>query len=145
MRRLLTIILLLLFNATTMFSQVGRFTADVNDRVAGNVHVGDVITFPNNSKGVVFYISPDRTTAWVAKSTDTQSSTVSWATGNNANVNTAIADITAYNLLLNDVDGYDNTVKMRAANAYASSSTIIDFEHGWYIPAAGQLRRLYGM
>ena len=48
--------------------------------------------------------------------------------------------------LLNYTDGYGNTEKIRAyqnnSNSYAAGK--VDFDHGWYLPSAGQLRKLFG-
>ena len=110
MKRLLTVILLLLFAATTSFSQVARYNADANNKVTGSVHVGDVITFANNSKGVVFYINPDRTGGWVVRSTDNTQTTKWWPTSS-PNV-AGITDISDVKNLLADLNGYDHTVQI---------------------------------
>ena len=47
-----------------------------------------------------------------------------------------------------DLDGYDNTGFLRAASQYDHSAYpgawAVDYEHGWYWPALGQLNILYG-
>ena len=143
----LTVILLLLLNAMNLFSQVAHHNADANNKVSGSVHVGDVITFANNSKGVVFYINPDRTGGWVVRSTDNTQTTPWWSTSG-PNVE-CITDVTDIKELLKDVNGYDHTAQIRSSygttGSYAASNSIIDFSNGWYIPAAGQLRKLYSM
>ena len=146
MKRLSTIILLLLFNAVTLFSQVNHLYTDANYKVSGNVHVGDVIIFPNNSKGVVFYIKPDRSGGWVVRSTD-QGSTIMWAdNGNTTNDVSGLANNGDIKTLLEDVDGYANTGAMRSAgNTGSCASGSVDFNNGWYVPAAGQLRKLFGV
>ena len=148
MKRLLTIILLLLMNATTLLSQMAQHNADVNNKVTGSVHIGDVVTFPNNSTGVVFYINPDHTGGWVVRSTDNATSPgVKWSTGN-SNVN-GIPDISNFSSLLSDVDGYNHTDQMRTQYGTGGnttySATSVDFNNGWYLPAAGQLRKLFSM
>ena len=47
---------------------------------------------------------------------------------------------------INDFDGHENTRKIRqAGNAFTyPAAWAVDFEHGWYLPAAGQIRYLYG-
>ena len=146
----LTVIVLLLFAATTLFSQVNHYTVGTDNKVSGSVHVGDVITFANGSKGVVFYVNPDRTGGWVVKTTDGATNTP-WAYSTNSDVQ-GLANITAVRTLLEDVDGYANTVKMRtlgATGSHAVSSAglnpIMDFDNGWYLPAAGQMRKLVSM
>ena len=145
MKRLLTIILLLMFNAMTLFSQVNHLYTDANYKVTGNVHVGDVIIFPNNSKGVVFYIKPDRSGGWVVRSTD-QSGTMMWADYTTNDVD-GLANNGNIKTLLEDVNGYANTGAMRTAGNTGSScaSGSVDFSNGWYVPAAGQLRKLFGV
>ena len=47
-----------------------------------------------------------------------------------------------------DLDGYENTGFLRAASQYDHSvypgAWAVDYEHGWYWPALGQLNILYG-
>ena len=47
-----------------------------------------------------------------------------------------------------DLDGYDNTGFLRAASQYDHNkypaAWAVDYEHGWYWPALGQLNILYG-
>ena len=47
-----------------------------------------------------------------------------------------------------DLDGYENTGFLRAASQYDHSSYpgawAVDYEHGWYWPALGQLNILFG-
>ena len=145
MKRLLTVILLLLFNATTLLSQVNHFNADAHHKVSGTVHVGDVITFANNSKGVVFYIKPDRSGGWVVKSTDNLTSTP-WANNTTQDIS-GLANNGNYPTLMSDIDGYANTAAMRAAGNTGSScaSGCVDFDNGWYVPAIGQLKKLFGV
>ena len=47
---------------------------------------------------------------------------------------------------IEDFDGLENTRKIRQAgnaNTYPAAWAV-DFDHGWYLPAAGQIRYLYG-
>ena len=134
-----------MFNAMTLFSQVNHLYTDANYKVSGNVHVGDVIIFPNNSKGVVFYIKPDRSGGWVVRSTD-QSGTMMWADYTTNDVD-GLANNGNIKTLLEDVNGYANTGAMRTAGNTGSScaSGSVDFSNGWYVPAAGQLRKLFGV
>ena len=47
-----------------------------------------------------------------------------------------------------DLDGYENTGFLRAASQYDHNkypgAWVVDYEHGWYWPALGQLNILYG-
>lgn len=45
-----------------------------------------------------------------------------------------------------DTSGYNNTCAMRNvtdSRYYIPAAWAVDFEHGWYIPAAGQLTMLF--
>ena len=46
---------------------------------------------------------------------------------------------------MNDVDGYTNTLHIRqnGNNTEYEAAYAVDFEHGWYLPAAGQVYKLY--
>ena len=123
------LLLLLLNNSSLLFSQHCR--------------IGDVITNPDGSKGVVFYLNPDRLGGWMVALND-QSSSCKWGT------NTDIPDLPNYTAqdatLLTELDGKENTGIIRA---YQNNSTTyaagkVDFAHGWYLPSIGQLRILFG-
>ena len=47
---------------------------------------------------------------------------------------------------INDFNGYENTRIIRNAGNASTypAAWAVDFEHGWYLPAAGQIRYLYG-
>lgn len=47
---------------------------------------------------------------------------------------------------IKDVNGYENTSKIRqAGDSYLfPAAWAVDFSGGWYLPAAGQIRQLYG-
>ena len=119
--------------------------AVVPQLLAQGYKLGDVITNDDGSRGVVFYVNPDGSGGWMVALTDA-STGCAWGTSGDiptlANQNIS----SYYQQLLNDTDGYGNTEKIRAyqnnSTSYAAGK--VDFAHGWYLPSAGQLRKLFG-
>lgn len=114
--------------------------------MAQGYNLGDVITNDDGSLGIVFYVNPDGNGGWMVALTDA-STDCAWGTSDDiptlANQNPS-DDYCQQ--LLNDTDGYGNTEKIRT---YQNNSTTyaagkVDFAHGWYLPSAGQLRKLFG-
>lgn len=106
--------------------------------------IGDVITNPDGSKGVVFYINPTYTGGCMVALEDI-STTCPW--GSNVDIKyLRNYTFTKNEFMLTDLEGYANTSVIRdyqSANAdYASGK--VDYGHGWYVPSAGQLRKLFG-
>jgi subtilisin family serine protease len=105
--------------------------------------LGTLITNPDGSKGIVFYINPTYTGGCMVALEDV-STDCPW--GNDADV-TFVRNYTytRNECLLSDLDGYANTAVLRenqSANPdYAPGR--VDFEHGWYVPSAGQLRKIF--
>ena len=107
-------------------------------------HIGEVVTTPDGQKGVVYYISPDDGSYWLVALNDLSSS-YPWGP------ETDITSLNNYNesnqyVKLHGVHcGYDATSYMREAigtsSQYASSH--VDLDHGWHIPSAGQLSKLF--
>ena len=106
--------------------------------------LGDIITNDDSSRGVVFYVNPDGSGGWMVALNDASTGCAWGAWGDIpalANQNPSY-----HQQLLNDTDGYGNTEKIRAYQnnntSYAAGK--VDFAHGWYLPSAGQLRKLFG-
>lgn len=97
--------------------------------------------------GVVFYVDRTGEHGWAVKLRDDATS-VKWST-----LNTDIAVLTNYSNglsamydgLTDSLYGYHNTELIRNAGTAAQypAAYAIDFNNGWYIPAAGQLCILY--
>ncbi len=104
--------------------------------------IGNVITNPDGSQGVVFYLCPSGTEGWMVALNDI-SEGCPW--GPTTNI-LGLQDV-PYNdpIALNDISGFRNTSLIRSAqgidNEYAAS--LVDYENGWYLPSVGQLRKLY--
>lgn len=111
--------------------------------MAQGCKLGDVITNADGSRGVVFHLNPDGSGFMVAL--NDASSGCPW--GTEADILTLANQNPSYlQRLMNDADGYGNTEKIRA---YQNNSTTyaagkVDFAHEWYLPSAGQLRKLFG-
>ena len=121
--------LVLLSNSLLLFSQ--------------HCHIGDVITNPDGSKGVAFYINPEGTGGWMVALNDV-SSGCPWGELNddipglpNNELNTPS--------LQNEINGKENTriIREHQNNSSTYAAGKVDFNHGWYLPAAIQLRMLY--
>ena len=129
MRKIWILLLLLLNNSLLLFSQ--------------HCHIGDIITNPDGSKGVVFYLNPDRLGGWMVALND-QSSNCAWGELKD------IPDLPNYteqstNVLLLEMAGKENT---RIIREYQNNNTnfaagMVDYAHGWYLPSIGQLRILF--
>ena len=115
--------------------------------MAQDYKLGDVITNDDGSRGVVFYVNPDGSGGWMVALTDA-STGCPWGTSDDiptlANQNLTLTDF--YQQLLNDTDGYDNTeiIRVYQNNSTLYAAGMVDFAHGWYLPSAGQLRKLFG-
>ena len=112
---------------------------------AQNYRIGDIVTDDYGIKGVVFYINPTRTEAWIVALEDLSAS-CPW--GSNSQNIIALTDFNYgtnnSQQLLTDIDGFSNTQKIRAVqtgNYYAARR--VRFDQGWYLPAAGQLQQLF--
>ena len=117
---------------------------DIPNPVHPTYHVGDLITNDDGSRGILFYINPDQTNGWMVALNDVANH-AQW--GNNGNVPelTDQTCSTPYGALLDETSGYDNTGYIRSHETNSSiAAKLVDFEHGWYLPTAGQLSKLFG-
>ena len=116
---------------------------------AQGYHLGQVVTNPDGSQGVVFYLNEDGTGGWMVALHDVASD-IPWGLtdeieGLNHIINTN-NDILASAFA--DTNGYTNTLAI--LNHYQSTgytgqyaASMVDIDNGWYLPAAGQLKMLY--
>lgn len=94
--------------------------------------------------GVVFHVDDTGQHGWAVSLHD-RPGTYQWSS---VNVNlAALPNVTSSFSSLLDLDGYQNTTAIRAAGNATQypAAYAVDFENGWYLPAAGQLYRLYAM
>lgn len=110
--------------------------------VSTDYAIGSLVTNPDGSRGVVFHLNQDGTEGLMVALEDA-SEGCAWGPATDiVNLkNVPYNDIMA----LNDLSGYLNTGVIRAAqgidNGYAAST--VDYANGWYLPSAGELRKLY--
>ena len=113
------------------------------------VHVGDILYEDNSvgesggkAIGVVFYVDGTKQHGWAVALND--EGELSW--GPNW-VSTPVPDRTSLQGALADVNGYANTKKILSldnpADIYYPAFEAMDFSNGWYLPAVGQLKKLY--
>ena len=116
---------------------------------AQEYQLGQVVTNPDGSQGVVFYLNEDGTSGWMVALHDAAS-----------NIRWGLTDeIEGLNHVINpgnniigsafaDTDGYANTLSILnhyQATGYTGpyAAATVDIANGWYLPAAGQLKMLY--
>lgn len=116
-----------------------------------NCHVGDIITNPDGSKGVVFWVNQNHTEGWMVAMEDASES-VRWGSQTLIDMpfTTTSNDAFRFDLLMPELDGKENTRKIREKaqttsgwpSNYAAGE--VDYDNGWYLPSIGQLRILFG-
>ena len=116
---------------------------------AQGYHLGQVITNPDGSQGVVFYLNENCTEGWMVALHDVALA-VPWGLsdeieGLNHVINTNNDILTT---AFADTDGYSNTLSILnhyQATGYTGqyAAATVDIANGWYLPAAGQLKMLY--
>lgn len=124
-----------------------------------NVRIGDILCtdgstvspeqYPSSGKtaeGVVFYVDNSGTQGW-AVNLSVDALDINWVNPDYYYEgydipNLPNSEYSRDNLF--DLDGYKNTSIIRADNGpdWFPAAWAVDFEHGWYLPAAGQLRWL---
>lgn len=106
-------------------------------------HVGDLYTAEDGSQGIVFFVHADGS-GWAVALHD-EENRLPWSP-----TEVDIPALPNYSSTfpqapLADTSGYTNTQQIRnfygPGNHYAAGA--VDFEHGWYLPAAGQLAIIY--
>lgn len=94
------------------------------------------------AKGIVFYVDNTGEHGWAVHLHD-QSTSIPWGEYG-TNIYTIMNYSTARSAI-SDIDGYSNTQYIREANPTNTNMAayVVDFNDGWYLPAAGQLRLLF--
>ena len=106
-------------------------------------HIGDLITNDDGSQGILFYLTPDQTDGWMVALEDASTS-VPWGNGDVPGLANQTCS-TPYGTLLDETDGFANTGTLRGhQNGLSTAANTMDYEHGWYLPTAGQLSKLFG-
>ena len=106
-------------------------------------HVGDLYTAEDGSQGIVFFVHADGS-GWAVALHDEENQLL-WSPTEVDIPTLPNYSSTFAQALLADTSGYTNTQQIRnfygPGNQYAAGA--VDFEHGWYLPAAGQLAMIY--
>ena len=131
------------------FSQGGNVPA---------VAIGDILCTDNSivkpsawpvagktAKGIVFYVDNTGAHGWAVHLQD-QGTSVQWTPSGQYTDIPTLTNYTNARDAITDLNGYSNTQKIRnAGNATKyPAAYAVDFANGWYLPAAGQLRLLFG-
>ena len=105
-------------------------------------HLGDLYTAGDGSQGIVFFVAADGG-GWAVALHDAPGSYVWSLSGGD------IPALPNYDappqMALADTSGYANTLAMRnyIGAEFNNAAAAVDFEHGWYMPAAAQLSLIY--
>lgn len=119
------------------------------------VSIGDILctdgsivsyeAFPNSgktAKGIVFYVDETDLHGWAVHLS--YQGSMLWSP--DFHDIPELPNFRTFREAINDFNGYENTRIIRnAGSAYTyPAAWAVDFEQGWYLPAAGQIRFLYG-
>lgn len=93
--------------------------------------------------GVVFYVDDTGEHGWAVNLQD-EPNLLIWGLLLALDIPTLTNYTSAFSTM-GDVDGYQNTASIRASGTAAQypAAHHVDYEHGWYLPAAGQLYHIY--
>ena len=106
-------------------------------------HIGDLITNDDGSQGILFYLTPDQTDGWMV-ALDDASSSMLWGNGDVPGLTNQTYS-SPYGALLDETDGFANTGLLQGyQSGLNTAANAVDYEHGWYLPTAGQLSKLFG-
>ena len=137
-------VLFLLISIILCYSVLGQ-TVSIGDILCtdgSTVRPNQFASSGKIAKGIVFYVDDTNQHGW-AVHLNYQGSTL-WSPDYHD-----IPELPNYRKFrdaINDFDGYENTRKIRQAGNATTypAAWAVDFTHGWYLPAAGQIRYLYG-
>ncbi len=108
--------------------------------------IGDVLSSPDGISGVVFYVSPDGNTYWLAAMNDLPE-TYQWGPiGDIAGLeNYESTNDAIWYALHYEPNGLEATEIMYHDQGYNSEypASRVNFKNGWHIPSTGQLSKLY--
>ena len=111
-----------------------------NDTIT--VHVQD---YSEGAIGVVFYVDETGQHGW-ALHPQIQAHQIYWSY--ECELPWGLTGWQSIREAIYDLEGYDNTGFLRTASQYDHNkypgAWVVDYEHGWYWPALGQLNILYG-
>lgn len=102
------------------------------------VSLADYNASNSTAIGVVFYVDASGQHGW-AVSLDNLGK-CKWG---NYDEDTSLDNVAGFSRASSDTDGYKNTKAIVEKGLDYPAFTIVDFENGWYLPAIGQLKRLF--
>ena len=125
---------------------------------AQRYHIGDTVYSPTNEKAVVFYVFDDGNHGWAVSLRDYPITKYWTVSGINTNTPVTIESNTLaeYGKYMDDVEGWLDNKRFRdriydqescdnceTLHVLYPAIFAMDFENGWYLPTAGQMRKLY--
>ena len=136
-------VLKLMLTALLMALMVPCVNAQVN--VGDILCEGDTIVSPDDfdtvnfkAVGVVFFVNDSGEHGWAIALED--DGLFTWGGYGD---DTELDNYTSRRSAANDTAGYNNTKAILELGKDYPAFNAVDFENGWYLPAAGQLKRLY--
>ncbi len=98
------------------------------------------------AEGIVFYVNGEENQGW-AVSLECQAVNTNWVTSTHYGDMYDIPTLDNFEYsreAMYDLDGYNNTDIIRSTHGadWYPAAWSVDFDHGWYMPAAGQMRWL---
>ena len=119
--------------------------------VNAQVHVGDIlcegdlVVAPadydkdnHSAIGVVFYVDDSGKHGWAVSLYNDGSE--AWGSYGE---DSPLGNVKGKGKAAKDIDGYANTKAILEAGGDFPAFNAVDFENGWYLPAAGQMKKLY--
>lgn len=97
------------------------------------------------AEGIVFYVDNNDAHGW-AVALNKQSSSIKWC--NSEYYGYDIPDLPNYRtarIAMHDLNGYTNTgiIRNHGDSSQFPAAWAVDYDNGWYLPSAGQLRHLF--
>ena len=145
MKRTKNLILSLLMALPALLS--AQQTISIGDILCTDGSTVGINEYANSGKtalGVVFYVDETGEHGW-ATSLDIQERDTHWVDPNHYDEGYDIPELHNCEFsgdAMQDFDGYSNTAIIRNAHGadWYPAAWCVDFEHGWYLPAAAQVR-----
>lgn len=136
---------LLLLSALLFTTFCAAQTVNIGDILCTDGSIVSYEAFPNSgktAKGIVFYVDETDLHGWAVHLS--YQGSMLWSP--DFHDIPELPNFRTFREAINDFNGYENTRIIRnAGSAYTyPAAWAVDFEQGWYLPAAGQIRFLYG-
>ena len=135
-------LILFLFVTLRLFAQTPVAIGDILCTDGSIINPNDYAASGRTALGIVFFVDESDQHGWAVHLE--YQGMVPWCY-NLIDV-PSLPNIRKFRDAIKDTDGYTNTKIIRG---HGSASTFpaawaVDFDNGWYLPAAGQIRQLYG-